>query len=310
MSCDQPRTAVVEWVADGASTATMGGSSAEELLQRAEKKASSTGGWFSSTQSKREEAIELYKEAAHKLRAENRMEEAGSVLIKAADLEIQINEKDFAANTYFEASKCYRMVRLDQAVMALGRCSDLLVERGRFRQAADRQKNMAELYREDPNHFDQGLEAYDRAANWYLQEGATATASACQREAAQLAIQLQQYPRAIELWEAVAASSLNSNLTKYSVKEYYLNAGLCYLAIPDHGAATRAMAFCAQQDPTFPSTTEAQFLHGVLEACEHSDLDAFDARVRDFDRMKPITGWRATLLHTVRNTVADGPDLS
>ena len=192
MSCDQPRTAVVEWVADGASTATMGGSSAEELLQRAEKKASSTGGWFSSTQSKREEAIELYKEAAHKLRAENRMEEAGSVLIKAADLEIQINEKDFAANTYFEASKCYRMVRLDQAVMALGRCSDLLVERGRFRQAADRQKNMAELYREDPNHFDQGLEAYDRAANWYLQEGATATASACQREAAQLAIQLQQ----------------------------------------------------------------------------------------------------------------------
>ena len=62
MSCDQPRTTVVEWVADGASTATMGGSSAEELLQRAEKKASSTGGWFSSTQSKREEAIELYKD--------------------------------------------------------------------------------------------------------------------------------------------------------------------------------------------------------------------------------------------------------
>mgnify|MGYP002757717607 FL=1 len=108
----------------------------------------------------------------------------------------------------------------------------------------------------------------------------------------------------------MAASSLNSNLTKYSLKEYYLNAGLCYLAIPDHGAATRAMAFYAQQDPMFPSTTEAQFLHGVLEACEHSDLDAFDARVRDFDRMKPITGWRATLLHTVRNTVADGPDLS
>lgn len=136
------------------------------------------------------------------------------------------------------------------------------------------------------------------------------TASACQREAAQLAIQLQQYPRAIELWEAVAAASLNSNLTKYSVKEYYLNAGLCYLAIPDVGAATRAMAFYAQQDPGFPSTTEAQFLHGVLESCEHSDLDSFDAKVRDFDRMKPVTGWRATLLHTIRTQLADGPDLS
>jgi len=58
--------------------------------------------------------------------------------------------------------------------MAIGRCSDLLVQRGRFRQAADRQKSMAELYREDPNRLDQGLAAYDRAATWYLQEGATA----------------------------------------------------------------------------------------------------------------------------------------
>lgn len=48
------------------------------------------------------------------------------------------------------------------------------MQRGRFRQAADRQKAMAELYREDPNRLDQGLAAYDRAATWYLQEGATA----------------------------------------------------------------------------------------------------------------------------------------
>lgn len=26
--------------------------------------------------------------------------------------------------------------------------------------------------------------------------------------------------------------SLDSNLTRYSVKDYYLNAGMCYLAIP------------------------------------------------------------------------------
>lgn len=26
--------------------------------------------------------------------------------------------------------------------------------------------------------------------------------------------------------------SLESNLTRYSVKDYYLNAGICYLAIP------------------------------------------------------------------------------
>lgn len=61
--------------------------------------------------------------------------------------------------------------------MALGHCSDILVQRGRFRQAADRQKGMAELFREDPNRLDQGLAAYDRAATWYQQEGATAYVS-------------------------------------------------------------------------------------------------------------------------------------
>ena len=58
------------------------------------------------------------------------------------------------------------------------------------------------------------------------------TASGCFREAAQLACDLKRYPEAIEFWEKVAAMSLESNLTKYSVKDYYLNAGMCYLAIP------------------------------------------------------------------------------
>lgn len=286
------------------------GTSAEELLRSAEKKASSTGGWFSSSSSKHEESIELFKEAANKFRVDNRMTEAGQALVRAAEMELKTGEKDFASNSYYEASKCFRMTRPDQAMMALDRCANLLVERGRFRQAADRKKNMAELYRDDPNRLDQGLAAYEQAATWYTQEGASATASACNREAAQLAIQLEQYPKAIELWEAVAAASLGSNLTKYSVKEYYLNAGLCYLAIPDVGAATRAMGFYAQQDPGFPSTTEGQFLHGVLQACEHGELDAFDQRVQEFDRMKPITGWRATLLQSVRKAISDEPDLS
>ena len=58
--------------------------------------------------------------------------------------------------------------------MAIDRCTQILVERGRFRQAADRKKNMGELYREDPNRLDLALASYDQAATWYLQEGATA----------------------------------------------------------------------------------------------------------------------------------------
>ena len=97
----------------------MPGLSAEELLKRAEKKATSSGGWLSPKKGNKEEAIELYKEAANKLRADTRMDEAGVALLKAAELEVETDEKDFAANTFFDASKCFRMSRPDRMCRVL-----------------------------------------------------------------------------------------------------------------------------------------------------------------------------------------------
>jgi len=47
---------------------------------------------------------------------------------------------------------------------------------------------------------------------------------------ADIAALVGQYPRAIDRYEAVARASLNSNLTKWSVKDYFFKAGACYLA--------------------------------------------------------------------------------
>ena len=47
---------------------------------------------------------------------------------------------------------------------------------------------------------------------------------------ADLAALAEDYPRAIDRYEAVARASLNSNLTKWSVKDYFFKAGACYLA--------------------------------------------------------------------------------
>lgn len=210
----------------------MSTSTPEDLLKNAEKKASAVSGWFSSVASKQEEAIELFKAAANKFRISNRFEEAGNAYMRAAETELKTGEKDYAANTFFEANKCFRMSRPELAVVALTRAREILIERGRFRQAADREKAVAELLKGDANDPERSLEAYEQAAAWYLQEGANATASGCYREAAMLATDLARFPQAIERWEQVATMSLESNLTRYSVKDYYLNAGMCYLAIP------------------------------------------------------------------------------
>lgn len=86
-------------------------SSPEQLLQTAEKRANSTSGWFSSNSTKLEEAIELFKAAGNKFRISNQFEPAGKAFIRAAETEIKAGELDYAANTYVEASKCFKMVR-------------------------------------------------------------------------------------------------------------------------------------------------------------------------------------------------------
>lgn len=57
------------------------------------------------------------------------------------------------------------------------------------------------------------------------------TANACFKDAADLHADLEEYPAAIARYEQVADHSLGSSLTKYSVKEYWLRAGLCALAM-------------------------------------------------------------------------------
>ena len=57
------------------------------------------------------------------------------------------------------------------------------------------------------------------------------TANACFKDAADLRAELGDYPKAIALYDQVANGSLGSNLTKYSVKDYWLRAGLCALAM-------------------------------------------------------------------------------
>ena len=56
-------------------------------------------------------------------------------------------------------------------------------------------------------------------------------ANGCYKDAADLHAELEDYANAIARYEQVADHSLGSNLTKYSVKEYWLRAVLCGLAM-------------------------------------------------------------------------------
>jgi hypothetical protein len=54
-------------------------------------------------------------------------------------------------------------------------------------------------------------------------------AQGCLLKVAHFSAQLEKYDRAIEIFEQVANASLDNQLAKWSLKEYFLKAGLCHM---------------------------------------------------------------------------------
>jgi hypothetical protein len=80
-------------------------------------------------------------------------------------------------------------------------------------------------------------------------------------QVAQFSAELERYQPAIQIYEDVARTSMDSNLLKYSAKGYLLNAGICRLcgepgnllvSAEDHmvsGLNNLAEAWCCSRGP-------------------------------------------------------------
>lgn len=134
---------------------------------------------------------------------------------------------------------------LSDAVNSLMHAITLLTELGRFRQAADRQKEVGTILKE--TDLPAARDALEKAGEWYSMEDAQATANAVLKEAADLSASIGDYKRAITVYQQVADWSLTSPLTKYGVKEIWLKAGLCALAAEDTVQAQMLMEKFGQQ---------------------------------------------------------------
>ena len=65
-------------------------------------------------------------------------------------------------------------ILLPVAIQALSQTITHLTQAGRFRQAADREKEIAQIYLQEQNDLRHACESFQRAGEWYAQEDATA----------------------------------------------------------------------------------------------------------------------------------------
>ncbi|MCJ1464751.1 vesicular-fusion protein S17 [Pseudocyphellaria aurata] len=285
------------------------------LLQKAEKAAQSAGGGFSlfgGKTEKYENAADLYTQAANAFRVQKQGKEAGLAFERAAAIQTKnLNEPDDAANTLTEAYKSYRKTDPEDAARVLQQAINHYTSKGNFRRAATQQQNLAEIYEIEIGDEKRAAEAYETAAGWFESDHAEALANKLFLKVADLAAIDHNYYKSIEQYEKVAKSSVSNNLMKWSVKDYFLKAGICHLAANDTVATARALESYRDIDPTFVSTREHQLLADLAEAVEQGDQEAFSDKLFQFDSLSKLDKWKTTLLLRVKNSIEEkGEDFS
>ncbi|MED6156062.1 hypothetical protein PIB30_063880 [Stylosanthes scabra] len=267
----------------------------QDYEQKAEKK---LGGWglFGS---KYDDAADLFERAANCYKLAKSWDKAGATYIKLANCHVKLESKHEAAGAFVDAAHSYKKVNISEAVSCLDQAVNLFCEIGRITMAAKYLKEIAELYESEQN-IEQAIVYYEKSADFYENEEGTTSANQCKTKVAQFASQLEQYQKAIEIYEDIGRQSLNNNLLKYGVRGHLLNAGICQLCKGDVVAITNALERYQDMDPTFGGTREYKLLANIAAAMDEEDVTKFTEVIKEFDSMSPLDPLKTTLLLRVK----------
>ncbi|KAJ5720460.1 vesicular-fusion protein sec17 [Penicillium malachiteum] len=265
------------------------------LLQKADKALSGASGgfsWFGGRTEKYESAADLFTQAANAFRVQKLNKEAGQAFERAAAIQTQnLNEPDDGANTLQEAFKVYRKSDPEDA--------------GNLRRAATQQQYLAEVYEVELGDMKKALDAYEKAAEWFESDNAEALANKHFLKVADLAALEGDYYKSIKHYERIASQSMNNHLMKWSVKDYFLKAGICHLATNDLVETNRAFESYREINPAFVSEREHQLLVDLLQSIESKDQEMFADKLFQFDQLSKLDKWKTTLLLRIKNNIEE-----
>lgn len=125
----------------------------------------------------------------------------------------------------------------------------------------------------------------------------------CLLKVAHFAAQLEQYQVAINNFEKVATESVDNQLTKWSIKEYFLKAGLCSMCIGDTVKTHQLLDKYCSMDLSFENTREYQFLLGILSCIENNDQELFSQKVYEFDQLTKLDNWKISILLKIKKSM-------
>ncbi|XP_018320633.1 alpha-soluble NSF attachment protein [Agrilus planipennis] len=284
---------------------------AQQLIAEAEKKLSSSKGFFGSLfggSAKVEDAVDCYHRAANLFKMAKNWTQAGSAFCEAGNLHLKTGSRHDAATNFVDAANCYKKSDINEAVNCLVRAIEIYTDMGRFTMAAKHHQSIAEMYETDAADLKKAVQHYEQAADYYRGEESNSSANKCLLKVAQYAAQLEDYTKAIQIYEQVASSSLENSLLKYSAKEYLFRAALCHLCV-DLLNARHALERYTQIYPAFQDSREYKLLQNIFDQIEEQNLDGYTDVVKEYDSISRLDQWYTTMLLRIKKHINENPDL-
>uniref|UniRef100_A0A669EE75 N-ethylmaleimide-sensitive factor attachment protein, beta b n=1 Tax=Oreochromis niloticus TaxID=8128 RepID=A0A669EE75_ORENI len=176
------------------------------------------------------------------------------------------------------------------------------VLQGRFTIAAKHHISIAEIYESELVDIEKAIAHYEQAADYYKGEESNSSANKCLLKVGAYCAQLEQYQKAIEIYEQVGANTMDNPLLKYSAKEYFFKAALCHFIVDELNAKIAVEKY-EEMFPAFSDSRECKLLKKLLEAHEEQNSDAFTEAVKEFDSISRLDQWHTTLLLRIKKTI-------
>uniref|UniRef100_A0A8D2CXL3 NSF attachment protein alpha n=1 Tax=Sciurus vulgaris TaxID=55149 RepID=A0A8D2CXL3_SCIVU len=215
-----------------------------------------------------------------------------------------------ACEIYARAANMFKMAKnWSEAINCLMRAIEIYTDMGRFTIAAKHHISIAEIYETELVDIEKAIAHYEQSADYYKGEESNSSANKCLLKVAGYAAQLEQYQKAIDIYEQVGTNAMDSPLLKYSAKDYFFKAALCHFCI-DMLNAKLAVQRYEELFPAFSDSRECKLMKKLLEAHEEQNVDSYTESVKEYDSISRLDQWLTTMLLRIKKTIqGDEEDL-
>lgn len=209
-----------------------------------------------------------------------------------------------AAHTRVAVCACVLVAPVFQSAV------DIWMESNKFSTAAKIWKEIGAIQEKEQNNH-AAMASYQKAGDCYeADNNAASNANGMFIKVADLAAEVEDYKKAIQIYEKVSKSSVESSALRWSVKDHLFKALLCHFAIhaPTHKLepVSRKLEQYVDMCPNMDNTREKSLIEDLIADFDAASPDDYADHVFKFDEIMPLDRWKSKVLLQIKKCLEGG----